>query len=80
MQVELYERGSMRFTLEKAEKQHVYVHTNLQTFKVVLCNANGQHAINRIAKLIREEKITSFNELVSQCGKSAMLKDVSPWH
>ena len=77
--VELYERGAMRFTLEQDEKQHVYVHTKLQTFKVVLSNANGQHAINRIAKLIREEKITSFNELVSQCGKSAMLKDVSPW-
>lgn len=70
----------MRFTLEQAEKQHVYVHTNLQTFKVVLSNANGQHAINRIAKLIRQEKITSFNELVSQCGKSAQLKDVSLWH
>ena len=77
--VELYERGAMRFTLEQAEKQYVYVHTNLQTFKIVLSNANGQYAINRIADLIRENKITSFNELVSQCGKSAMLKDVSPW-
>ena len=77
--VEEYSAGYLSFTLVNNGKQEVYVHTRLQTSKIILSNPNGQHAINRIANLVRAGKINSWNELYHQCGKSVILQNVSAW-